>query len=54
MSDNDELAVIDGIKPNVYLQDGVEQDVKSASRRVSSILQGSKAFTYIVVQFFHI
>jgi hypothetical protein len=35
MSDNDELAEIDGIKPKVYLQDGVEQEVNSASRYVS-------------------
>lgn len=32
MSDKDELAEIDGIKPNVYLQDGAEQEVTSTSR----------------------
>ena len=32
----DELAEINGIKPKVYLQDGAEQEVKSASRRVST------------------
>ena len=32
MSDKDELAEIDGIKPNLYLQDGAEQEVTSTSR----------------------
>jgi hypothetical protein len=39
MSNDDELAEIDGIKPNVYLQDGVEQEVKSASRSTPNSLQ---------------
>jgi hypothetical protein len=48
MSDTDELAEIDGIKPNVSLQDGEEQEVSSASRRVhlSSVLQFSGLYFF--------
>jgi hypothetical protein len=50
MSSNDELAEINGIKPNVILQDGVEQEAKSASRRVSNIFRDSPSvYVYRIV-----
>jgi len=50
MSSNDELAEINGIKPNVILQDGVEQEAKSASRCVSNIFRDSSGvYVYRIV-----